>query len=969
MLLRKRSEGLLERSPLLQLQSNFVAGGISGGSGVREHSRSGAPALDLRQHNADQRSSVAAAAAELSAGPPSSFSRGAGGGPLLYAAGRRRRNGTPLAAGSLTLGPPASAQATATRGDERDGSGDCERDGALTDGQGADTAAERRASTGRANGDRRAATPVLASNTATCTPTPPVAASADASPEPRCTGEDLQQQQSGGLEQGLIGSGYGLAARSQATSKLSICRGRPGKETLERLPAAPGAAERPTDIVIHVCDEARGLRRDFKCNLDLLLTHMKYFESYLTGVTSSDDVDILVHCDVGVFEWLAEYMVDPTKADLLDVNIVVSILISSNFLQMDRLVDTCLSFIRGSINQVLRLPIDLGCLSNELVRRLARLFMDEDLDVIRDKRDRLSSRLYAHKLEELLADEDNMLHRCAYCHGLFTAKQRECTVCPKADIFIDFHGNVIAQHVADADWDMSSYVQYCREVIRLQWREIYWKMWARVHTFRCSVCHQHFCGAELGHCSYHPEKPVWNSPPRSHTGVYPCCQQPALRFGDSIPRTGCCASDHVVDLGSDATANPIASVFDKLLRHKAIACVNFEDRDKDLYPEAGSGTGAAAFPGEDEEEDEDSEGEEDGLGASRDAAGGGGPAFPCNDGQSTAHYTDAGSGRASWYCFDPLPEQRCLLSEFSGQGRLGHERRSRRVVAGARGSGGGGVGRSQDITSTRPRTPNPTRREKRGEAGGRHAEGRSRGATSTAQGAKNPPAAGPTAGRRGGGGAGRRCSGWMGSSWPGPASDGASTFFSHDCPPSVSGRRALDYKMDMLREDDRRRMDELGERIQSCRQESARREAASRVDTAALRMQSLAWLGDAAAANAASAAPIGASPARRRGKSAGRTEPSGGVTRTPEARAAEASAARSEGRQQSADRERAASRGRTPASVSRQASGPSPGSTHHPTGEAANGTRPTSAPGSPPPPVASSLAGNRHSLGAGVRRG
>jgi hypothetical protein len=97
------------------------------------------------------------------------------------------------------------------------------------------------------------------------------------------------------------------------------------------------------DIVIHVCDEGKRVRRDFSCNQDLLLTHMKYFESYLSGVKNGDDVDISVHCDVGVFEWLMEYMKEPSKVGALDAQNVVSILISSNFLQMERLVRECLS--------------------------------------------------------------------------------------------------------------------------------------------------------------------------------------------------------------------------------------------------------------------------------------------------------------------------------------------------------------------------------------------------------------------------------------------------------------------------------------------------------------------------------------------------------------------------------------------------------------------------------------------------
>jgi hypothetical protein len=68
----------------------------------------------------------------------------------------------------------------------------------------------------------------------------------------------------------------------------------------------------------------------------------------------------------------------------------------------------------------------------------------EDLFVLKDKKDKLSSKLYMKKLELLFEDESNMLNRCVYCNSLFTNKQREWMVCEKAKIFIDFHGTVIA---------------------------------------------------------------------------------------------------------------------------------------------------------------------------------------------------------------------------------------------------------------------------------------------------------------------------------------------------------------------------------------------------------------------------------------------------------------------------------------------------------------------------------------------
>lgn len=97
--------------------------------------------------------------------------------------------------------------------------------------------------------------------------------------------------------------------------------------------------------MIHVFDENRKVNKDFTCEKELLVTHMKYFEKYLTEATSVDDIDISVHCDIKIFEWLMKYLKqkdgipivvnteDPTAVGpKLDIKNVISILISSDFL-------------------------------------------------------------------------------------------------------------------------------------------------------------------------------------------------------------------------------------------------------------------------------------------------------------------------------------------------------------------------------------------------------------------------------------------------------------------------------------------------------------------------------------------------------------------------------------------------------------------------------------------------------------
>lgn len=99
--------------------------------------------------------------------------------------------------------------------------------------------------------------------------------------------------------------------------------------------------------MIHVFDENRKVNKDFTCEKDLLVEHMKYFEKYLTEATSVDDIDISVHCDIKIFEWLMKYLKmkdgnhsqqiqsetqESTALPKLDIKNVISILISSDFL-------------------------------------------------------------------------------------------------------------------------------------------------------------------------------------------------------------------------------------------------------------------------------------------------------------------------------------------------------------------------------------------------------------------------------------------------------------------------------------------------------------------------------------------------------------------------------------------------------------------------------------------------------------
>lgn len=216
------------------------------------------------------------------------------------------------------------------------------------------------------------------------------------------------------------------------------------------------------------------------------------------------------------------YMNDPVEfaKTHLAVNNVVSILISSEFLQMESLLDICFDFVVRHLNQVVKQPVDLSCLSSNVLDRIARSLSERAMDSLRDKKDKIMSRLYSHKLSQLLEDDDNILYRCLYCSKLFTSPQREYMTCAHAKHFVDFHGNVIAKHTADNYWDIRRYVQYLHDDVGIAWRNLYWSMWGRIQSFHCSHCDTQFPVAEYAHCSHHPGEPVFKA--GANIGVYVC---------------------------------------------------------------------------------------------------------------------------------------------------------------------------------------------------------------------------------------------------------------------------------------------------------------------------------------------------------------------------------------------------------------------------------------------------------------
>lgn len=51
------------------------------------------------------------------------------------------------------------------------------------------------------------------------------------------------------------------------------------------------------------------MKQDFTCPRDLLISEMRYFADYLSVEAQRwEEVDISVHCDIQIFDWLMKYV-------------------------------------------------------------------------------------------------------------------------------------------------------------------------------------------------------------------------------------------------------------------------------------------------------------------------------------------------------------------------------------------------------------------------------------------------------------------------------------------------------------------------------------------------------------------------------------------------------------------------------------------------------------------------------------
>ncbi|EZA50930.1 hypothetical protein X777_10558 [Ooceraea biroi] len=340
------------------------------------------------------------------------------------------------------------------------------------------------------------------------------------------------------------------------------------------------------EVEIHVYDEDKNMKKNFRCPQKLLIQKMCYFADVTAG-QKLDEIDISVHCDVVIFDWLMRWvkkdLIKKSEWPVLEASNVIPIMVSACFLQMEPLLEICLQYCHDNTSDILKTSSILSCLDDNLLTRLAELFTNEDIEALKDKKDKIQSRLFCKLITSLVeTTPDNKkghysslatLFKCGKCSKIVIQSISDFVPCIPSAMKIDTKGVVQSKHVRDLTWTLNDYVVTLRSELR-SWRKVYWKLWGDCHFLFCQQCNVYFPVHQIDWCCYHPELAQFfvneqQRPTPFPLGRYPCCSQRAYRFEALSSQGGCRYKEHTPDIKSQKELN----ILNILTAHREIITV------------------------------------------------------------------------------------------------------------------------------------------------------------------------------------------------------------------------------------------------------------------------------------------------------------------------------------------------------------------------------------------------------------
>ena len=105
-------------------------------------------------------------------------------------------------------------------------------------------------------------------------------------------------------------SGGGMSTTNSKSNALTALPPSAGSSTQHttNLLSNIERANFKDSIMIHVIDDSKNDKKDFTFSRALLIKYMKYFDKCLKKISDQDEIDISIHCDAVIFEWLLNYI-------------------------------------------------------------------------------------------------------------------------------------------------------------------------------------------------------------------------------------------------------------------------------------------------------------------------------------------------------------------------------------------------------------------------------------------------------------------------------------------------------------------------------------------------------------------------------------------------------------------------------------------------------------------------------------
>ncbi|RVE47917.1 hypothetical protein evm_007431, partial [Chilo suppressalis] len=206
---------------------------------------------------------------------------------------------------------------------------------------------------------------------------------------------------------------------------------------------------------------------------------------------------------------------------------------------------------------------------------LAAMYTNAELEAVRDRKDKVQSRLYCKMILSLAEPVPETLRghyatlatlfKCSKCNKLLGRHIAEQVPCQPSSMRIDRRGNVISSHTKEPSWSLNEYITWLYGELR-SWRRVYWRLWADCHFLRCQLCDSYFPAYQMEWCSHHEQGAhmfALEGRAPLPTGRYPCCGERAYRFETISRNTGCQFREHAPDerLPQDAAVMELYNKF------------------------------------------------------------------------------------------------------------------------------------------------------------------------------------------------------------------------------------------------------------------------------------------------------------------------------------------------------------------------------------------------------------------------